>query len=312
MADLNQEIAQPVVPAPAPVVKRKPGRPPRVQPAKLAIEGVAREPKIDGNIIEVLHSSSILFKKAFAVFKSFSASDIQIKFTPTEARFVAKDHLGKSHIYVIIDGKRIERYYCQHEMTFIVTCENIHGVMSNIEKNSTNISLMVSSNDLSLLNIYITDSEYNSDYKYEVPIKIADIEEPVTYPYDDAEYPINFEFSLKGLKSLMMKLSKNGNDFTLEKSSSDPLQFVSEKRKLTAPYDDDKIKLKNKLAPHETFSVSMTIEQIKPIFVTGLSNDIQIAADPLKHMSFTAKLEQDKDLYTAIVKVFSETKSIKK
>lgn len=315
-------IAGPPAPAangnlPTPAPKKRPGRPPRAQPAKNAIEGVSSAPKIEDNIIEILHSSSLLFKKAFAVFKSFSSSDIKMKFTTTEAKFTADDHNGKSHIYVIVYGECIERYYCSANYTFVVTCSDIHEVMSNIEKNSTNIALMVSNDNKSLMNIYIRDSEYNSDYKYEVPIKQIIEDEPIvdgvaTYPYDDSNYPIKFEFSLKGFKSLMTKLSKNGEDFSLQKTASEPLQFISGKKKLTAPYDDEKIKLVNTLGPNETFSVSMIIEHIKPVFITGMSNDITIAADPIKHMSFTAKLESDKDKHTAIMKVFSETKSFKK
>lgn len=318
--DVKDVVAEtPVVTDVPVVVKKKPGRPPKAQPVKQTIEGVSTTPKIEGNVIEILHSSSALFKKIFTSFKSFSVSDIKIKFYPTGARLIATDHTKKSHIFVIVYGTQIERYFCKEPITFIVTCSDIYEVMSNIEKNSTNIAFMISEDNKSLMNVFIRDSEYNSDHKYEVSIKHVidddvEMEDNPYYPFNDADYPIGFEFSLKGFKSLLTKLSKNGDEFSLQKigtSVENPLQFVSGKKKLTAPYDDDKIKLKNNLGPNDTFSVSMMIEQIKPIFVTGISEKIDIAADSTRHMSFTTRLEADKDRFTATMKVFSETKSIK-
>jgi len=282
-----------------PAEKKKVGRPRKARPAYEFL-GVMQEPMDPENVVELLHPVAMHMKKFFGIFSATSCASVKVRFEPNNFIIMGKDHTNKDDIYVQPIMANIGRYFCDAPRTFEIAATDFGSIMSNIEKTSGQISICVNNRDNKFVaQVHIADIDSATTSIYDMNIKEIE-DEPLIIP-DDSQYPLKFEFSFKGCKSMLSRMLKNGPDFSIEKPIDGPVQFMSSKKAITTELDVSKIKT-NTL--DSILVVSLTIDQLKHIFVTGAADTMLVSVHPKDPLSLNIAIMNEKDA-SFHVRIFS-------
>ncbi len=279
--------------------KKKVGRPRKARPSHEFL-GVMDAPMTEGNVVELLHPVAMHMKKFFGIFSATSCAAVKVRFEPNSFIIMGKDHTNKDDIYVQPIMANIGRYFCETARTFEIAVNDCGSIMLNIEKTSGQISICVHERDGKFVSqVHIADIDSATTSTYDMNIKeIEDV--PLVIP-DDSQYPLKFEFSFKGCKSLLSRMQKNGPDFSIEKPLDGPVQFMSSKKTITTELDVSKIKT-NTL--DSILIVSLTIDQLKHIFVTGAADTMLVSVHPNEPLSLDIAIMNAKNA-SFRVRIFS-------
>lgn len=295
------------------VVKKRPGRPRKVvDRPSIPREGLVKLPQQyellkdtgEVNIVELLYDKPAMFKKIFNLFHSMGAESIRLKFDLDGIKLYSTDHVGKSHIYVEILGKRMNRYYCDHAYEVGISSSNFKKIMQTLNKDNSKIQLCVqkmyenSKVQLALYNDIVDESSvYDNDIDHVDPFDWTILAKKLS---DEANYPVKFELPFTYFKrkvgyckvlSEIIRIEKNGDeDLKLSYTYTDKRGEHSTNFKSPA-----KINLRSKVKPMEIFSTSVYIEHIKALSASLIAETIHISADKEKDLIFTALLDEDED-----------------
>jgi hypothetical protein len=322
----EQEMANAIVDAadqaPAGEKKRSPGRPKKARPvAPIKVQGIVGAPESPDDLLEMVYCNPMMFKKLLALYKAFEVSEVQMNFDPKGLKIVTRDHLGKSTVYAIIEGRCMNFYYCKQPLRICVKRDSLDKVIGNLGKNHYNITFILKEDYRSTMYIIIKDLEYNSDNSYEVDVVFKPEDNALAeMKDDDTEYPIKFKLSAKHFKNQINNIRKLSNVFTIQKCGADPLQFTFDKAhkvNWTSVYNDNsKISLESKIEPDDIFSVSVDIDYIKPFSNSNIGDEVFIAADKHEKMSFATFLDYkdmgNEVIATCQVKVYTEIKNYRR
>ena len=111
----------------------KVGRPrTKVGLVKLDHIGILGAPSDSSLIVEMVYCGSELFKRIFALFKTYKIVELTINFGKTTVVFNAFAPSGIS-IKFTIDVNNINQYYCGQNTTILIKNENL-SVFNNLEK----------------------------------------------------------------------------------------------------------------------------------------------------------------------------------
>jgi len=298
-----------------PVVgKKKPGRPKKMTVSVSAnVKGIVDTPTTPGAVLELIYHSPTLFKKIMQLLKAFEVEEVEFNFDKLGLKIAAVDHLGNSNICVIIRGEHMNLYYCKEPLRICVSRANLDKTLGILAKVHYNICFMLKENYRSMMSIGIRDMDYDNDELFEIDI----IYKPDSFidssTNDDSNYPIKFRMSSKHFKTKINNMKKISDEFSIEKSGDDPLQFSTNRPKTVAYIgvynDSDKISLRSTIASDDIFKVSMTIDHIKPFSNSGIGDFVEIAVDKRKMISFTTDLDKKDDLgrvYAAQIKIYTK------
>lgn len=293
--------------------KKKPGRPKKkllVEP--IDIQGIVTKPVKTNDCIELVYSNPSLFKKLFQMYKSFEVSEIEIVFYPDKMLLYTTDHLGKSNIYVNIEGKHMNLYYCGKTTHIIIKRENLERILGTLGKTNYKISIQIHEDNKTTMYITINDYEYNSEDIYDIDVILVQNDNAIPTMTDET-YPLQFKFNSKHFKNKINNIRKSSPVFTIQKYGDDPLQITYDKSQKgtnwTGVYNDkEKMELKCDITPDDVFNVSVVIDYIRPFSNSNIGDDVYIKVDKHDKISFMTPLDKKGDDYAAYVKIFTEIK----
>jgi len=294
-------------------VKKKPGRPKKkVTAAPIEVRGIVDKPENPDDLLEMVYSNPMLFKRLLQLYKAFEVDEIEMLFDKNGVKIVTKDHLGKSTIYTLIEARSMVLYYCAQPIRVCIKRENLDKVLGYLTKNHHKITFVLKQDYRSTIHVIIQDLEYNNFDSYEIDVIAKNEDNAVVDTDDDSNYPIRFKMSSKHFKSKISNISKLSSTFTIQKWGTQPLQFTFDKAQKvnwTGVYgDSSKIELTSTLAADEIFNVSVYICHIRPFSNSNIGEEVTIAADQQRKICFTTKLDQCETGYAATIKIFTEIK----
>jgi intracellular sulfur oxidation DsrE/DsrF family protein len=313
--DNEKEIAGAIAAA-APVVKKKPGRPKKkVVTMPIEVHGIVDAPVNAGDVLEMVYSNPSMFKKLFHLLKQFEVSEVEMVFDPAGMKIITKDHLGKSNIYAFINGACMNLYYCRELIRICIQRDNLANVLGPLDKNNYKLTfLLKEENYRSMMYVIVKDMEYDSTETFEIPAgfkpNTADPAEPLD---DDTDYPLKFTLSSKHFKNQINKIRALSSTFTIQKTGLAPLQFTFEHAKKVnwnGVYDNsDRINLRSAIGAEDILTVSVAIDYMKPFSNSNIGEEVQIAVDKHKRISFSTSLDKKGgggvDLYACRVQLFT-------
>jgi hypothetical protein len=295
--------------------KKKPGRPRKKLPAAPAIiHGIVDKPANKDDIIELVYCNPTIFKKFLQLYKQFKVSELEMMFDGAGLRIVAKDHLNKSTIYSVIDGKCMNLYYCGQPIRVCVKRDNLERVLGTLGKNHSKITFILKENYRSTMYVIVKDTEYNRDDSYELDV----VFKPENTARDDRkidvdkDYPIKLKLSSKHFKTLVNNVKRLSPVLTLQKSGEEPVQFTFAKAQrvnwIGVYNDSSRIDLKSNIQEGEIFSVSVNVEYIHPFSNSNIGDEVHVAAHQTEMLSLMTFLDKKDIGHSAFVKVFTEIK----
>lgn len=301
------------VPAPQ-VEKKKPGRPKKkVATAPIEVYGIIDKPVYSEDIVELVYGNPSLFKKLLQLYKQFDVSEIDMSFNKEGVDIFCMDHLKKSNIYTFIDGKCMNLYYCREPLHIRVTQDNLDSVLGTLGKTHYKITFRLKEDNFrSMMYIIVKDIEYNNDDTYDVPIvHKPDIQASLAPVLDnDTDYPLKFKISAKHLKFKINTIKKSSKHFIIQKVGNGPIQFTyneAQKVGFTGVYNDqEKMDIKSTILHDDIFSVSVNISYVKPFSNSNIGEEVIIAADNEKKISFTTCLDKKDIGHACRIKIFTE------
>lgn len=293
--------------------RKKPGRPRKKAPVvSIETRGIIAAPVNEGDIVELVYGNPSLFKKILQMLKAFEVGEIEMCFDPEGLNIYAVDHLNKSNIYVSIAGKYMNLYYCKQPLRICVKRNSMDKVFGSIGQNHYKITFILKEDYRSTMYMIVKDLEYDNDDSYEVDVVFRPENIMPEVQDNDADYPVKFMISSKHFKSRIGSIRKLSGTLTIQKCGDQPLQFTFDKAQRvnwTGVYHDPgKINLQANIPPNDIFNVSVSIDYIKPFSTSIIGDDVYIAADKRKKMSFMTHIDKKENGYAATVKVFTEIK----
>ncbi len=198
--------------------KKRPGRP-RKNPRKIpiGIEGIVKQPKNKTNIVELFYHNPNNFKKIIQFLHQESVTDVELLFTSNEMIWIAEDAVGQSIIKLIVNGSKVNRYYCNSIYTLTINFDDLKVVGDKLDSSSYD-SITFILNDKCI--------RQSLDFLLETSIKISELtdvkvekfrtrtslpvqdnkEKPFTKYLDTEIYPLSFEIPGKYLKKMILDI----------------------------------------------------------------------------------------------------------
>jgi len=261
--------------------KAKPGRPP-IKPGRVPLkkEGILLQPKLPENVIELTYGNPTVFKRLFALLKSMNIKELHMEFTPTGMKFITEDHYKKNIIEVLMDGSKLHSYYCKQTTEISISSKEVSRIMDMVDKSFVSISWVVQESSVrSNMTMLLCDAEMEVTHVFDIELIVP---KEINYEeFNDANYPIKLEMSSRYFKKIINDISALSTNFSIEKHGTDKLCFSYEANKLKYQgiyKNADLIRLTSNLTEDDLFSVSIKIDNIKPLSSSLISDTIQISA----------------------------------
>jgi hypothetical protein len=270
-------------------VKKGPGRP-RNKPKKepMPRNGISPTPSTENALVELVYDSPLLIKKLIAFFKLLATEHIQIIFRPTEIIIYAQEHNNKSKIYVKIDSKKLNHYYCKQIMDIGIASKDIESILNTVDKDYNSI-IIVSNIASQNKNItIILENEMYTDETYIIDLIGQYDHLENEHKFIDEDYTIQFEWTGKYFRKKINDIKTFASQFCISQkniSSDIEIGYTSLNKKIQSRHlikDSSKIKLKSKLKNDDSFRVDLKVDYIKPIASAHIADNILILADENK------------------------------
>jgi hypothetical protein len=220
-----------------------------------------------------------------------AADTLCISFRAEGIHIIAKDHVQVSETVQIVDGTKINHYFCGEESTVYVRpgsmekviriLDNSYGTIMILLERATarNKMKIVYKNDLHI------DEVREINFAHQTPIEYA-------AAFDDTDYPIKFSLPSKYFKKLITDLnSESAKTWTITKPGAADLTFTYENKdkSVSGMYVakcPSLIELRSTVAADDIFSASVFVEHIRALSGALLSDKIFISADTHLNMIF--------------------------
>lgn len=305
----------PAQPANAPPVKLKKavGRP-KINKLKMPVEikGIIKAPvNPEDSMLEIVYRNPTMFKKIIQLYKAFTVDEVEMNFDPTGLRMVTDDHLMKSTIYTMVDGDCMDLYFCKEPIRIVVKRDDLETVFGSITKTHYKIMFVLGDNWRSELSIILKDHAYDNDLYFTVPTVTSMATKKTRVEDNDSNYPLVFTYTSNFFKAEVSRIARIANHLRIEKIGNEPLRFTcdkSSKVNVTSVYNSNaKLNLQSKLGEADILSVGVFIDHIDPLANSRTGENITIAVDKTKRISFTTHLDIcTNGLPTTIIKVYTE------
>jgi hypothetical protein len=279
------------------IQKKKPGRPrKRIDNVSHEINGIAKKPLDEDSIMESLYDNPKIFKKIFSLFKSYSSTEILMRFDKDKYHFITRGHTKKTIQHATIRGSMLNHYYCEEELECCVRCEKLEKIFSSFDRASHRVTFMLKRDDYrSTFHIFVKDDEMYREDHYEIELIQKDIDLG-NVDYSDVEYPLKFRMPSKHFKQSIGDISHLSPMFSYRSMKGEPLSITYNLKNNLNCYskymDKDKLNLISKIAPDDIFTVNVKIAHVKPFSNACLGEYIWVACDMRKPTSFTTEIDE--------------------
>lgn len=279
-----------------------PGRP-RKTPKKEPIpkRGIAPAAQHADNVMEFMYDKPLLMKKIVAFFKSIAAVNIQLLFRPTQLVMYAIDHHGKSHVRVVIDGSKLNHYYCKTTYDIGVAQKDLEMIVNVIDKDYTSMVMCITKDNLQKsLTIVL---EHTLEINENQTIDLVGLYNHMTNEdsFINESYTIYWKWTSKYFKKIINDIKTMSETFAITQSSCEqPLIIMhnSENKKIHKNYvirNSNKVDLKSKIMGDDSLRIDIKVEYIKPIssahIADGIAEDITIYIDETKPLMTKAFID---------------------
>lgn len=283
--------------------KRGPGRPRQknIDIEKVKKIGIDTVPHFPENIVEFSYALPKNIKGIFNIFKLMQCRDIRFEFTPMNVTITAIGHSEQNFINVVVDGMKLNRYYCKHPVNAIIARKNLDKITQKIDPSYSHIHIIIKEDSYRKnINIILND-ENNKVNEYHVINIIEDITENIDHIFSNLHYhnyPLNFRMNSKYFKKVIGDISKYSKEFAIEKREGIILKFpYSTNSDNVVGYnlftDASKFNIKSTLEPDDFILVSVNIEYITPLSNSLISDNINIYVDKENKMCFKCGIDDD-------------------
>ncbi len=267
--------------------KKIPGRPPgrpRKNPQKipLEIEGIVPRPKDKNNLLELYYHDPNHLKKIIQFLHQESVTDINITFYEKEMVWITNDSNLQSKIKLVVDCKKVNRYYCYSNLGFVINFDDLKVVGDKLDSSSYEAIMFIIAKDLKRPTL---------DFKLETSINISELtlvgitnvlhcENDISKnlkgndfnKYNDKTlYPLKFELPGKYLKKMILDIkNSSGKKWQIYKLGNKPLifKYTSENKRVheeRTVNDPKTLKVEHYFNNDTIFSISVFIDYIKPL-----------------------------------------------
>lgn len=295
-----------------PAPRKRPGRPRKVvQKTDLELNGIVPKPEDESHVVELVYSNPALFKKITQMCKLHETGEITMRFTSETMTISARDHVGKSDIKFTIYGKCMNLYYCREPVSVCVRLANLQTAMTMLGKNTKSITIILGHDYRSNIHLSLHDPTYDGIARFTIDtVRVTADQEPMDLSDDD--YPLRFTVSLAHLKSLIGVTTAVTQTINIQHIGGGSLQMsINKQQGMDFSYSynsDSKIRLKSTIDPDDIFSVGVSIQYIRPFANSNVGEEVEIAVDKQKKISFTSHIDEtSRGCYACCVKVFTET-----
>ena len=265
--------------------KRGPGRPPsKPIPPTIDMIGLVDSPEDDENKMELVFDNPLVFKSLFTYLKNIKSKELHLRFTPNDLTIFAYDHTQTSRIVAIIDGTKLNRYYCGESFWVNLNRENVDKLFASIDKSFYKIELQIKYED-ERISVTFTDADLNKECLYMVVLANY---EPNEYLFeaeniiraDPNEFPIEFSLSAKQFKKAITDAANYSTILTIKKVENSPLFFTysspSQIEYYETYYNDKRICLKSNIGEKQTFQCTIKLNNIKSFASTMVTDNVKI------------------------------------
>jgi len=294
----------------APDRPKKPvGRPRKNIPVDtLSFAGIVSVPEAPENIIELTYNNAHIFKKITQLFKSYSAGEINMVFAPSGVFITGQDHMRHVQINVYVDGRAMNYYYCGEPTQLCSSLLNFNKSFGAIGKHHDKIVMRVSSARKTTLAISIHDSAHSTITTADITLNkmgpVSGSAPEYLYVASTWAWVLKFAIASKNFKSMVANIGPMPNFVRITKQISSPLCIESEGGRdipvKNIYSDDNKLSLAQNLAPpNEIFSVSFSVDKIRPFANISLGKNISVVAHNGPQISFMTTMDE-RGVYRAV------------
>lgn len=268
--------------------KRKPGRPcKQVKKPLMPRNGITKFPTNPEHFIEMVYDKPMILKKIFQFFKQLATTKVQIIFKPTEIILYCVDHLEKSMVYVKLDAKRLNHYYCQEELDVGMSCKDIELIFNTIDKEYTSIVILSNQATMQRNIMFVLENDIQADETHIVDL-ISQYSRCKENEFLDIDYMIKFKFSGHVFKKTINDIKTMSNQLSIRQEDEGHnllFEYFTKNKKTHSQHkfkNSSKIQLDSKLKRGDSFRVDIKIDYIKPISSAQIADEINILVDENK------------------------------
>lgn len=183
-----------------PVVKRRPGRPPKASKAPPVTKyGIVKEAADKNNRFELSHSKPVLWKNMFSFFQSHKAVDIVIKCSPDGLTFYTSDYTRNINIMAMFDVSQMEWFYCEKEIYMGVNQQDVEGIFKIIDDSFCRIMIEQLRSNPTQIKITFSDPSIKKENTFQVNVMFP--------PADPMPNEMDTFFSRRGKSDIIFTLT---------------------------------------------------------------------------------------------------------
>lgn len=234
-------------------------------------KGIVNSPNDSENDMEFFCADVSTLKKAFAVFKAMMSKELIFVFDKDVVQIKGIDHRQKSKILVSFDCKKVFQYYCEKKNTVILQADNIHKIIAIMDKSYTMFKIHIKKRQPTSIIYFTLKNNMCIEESYEVTHVISnDSISDYSLYFSTEEYVMDFYMDCKSFKKLISTAKAFSDVIRIRKVKKENLVFMFDDEENTVKSrhtvtDPEKIKFKSVLCDDEIFSISVTIDYIKPV-----------------------------------------------
>ncbi len=278
--------------------KKKPGRPRNpINTSTQEFHGIVPTATNPDNVLEFVYGNPMMLKKLFAMHKSFAVEEIEMILTSTHVQFISQDHLKKSKIFATIDGTCVNHYYCSEQKRIRIRLGNLIDIFGTITKSVNKVTFIIKKNiDRSSLFVILKDGTYDSEDTYEVALLVRPDHDIMEILNDD-DYPLRFRMDAKHFKTKIASIEKLSNKLVIQKIHGHPLQLTYGAKEgllnWTSTYENmAKLDLQINMRETDILHTSVIIDYIKPFTSSTIGEEVTIAVDYTRPISFLTHMDR--------------------
>lgn len=317
--DIKNFMKSPVKPkAPKkPAPKKTVGRPRKtIMRRAIVKEGIVDVPSNLNSVsddqlvysMRLLYENPAMFKNIFNLLKCMESDSISIRFEKTKVKMFTTDFRGHNRIYIVINGDKMNSYYCEKTMDLDLSIENPMKVFQSLQKEITEIELATTKKwetDHIAMNLHNETMSMTgeSELKVDLPSDEDCWSEVETALAKEKWYPVKFDLPFKVFKQTINKIHNIlGSDgkFTIEKTGMEHIRFKydfvdGQGNQNESFKDSGKINLRSSVQDGEPFASPIFVDRLKRLSGTMISENISLSVSEREDLIFTMLLDQDED-----------------
>jgi hypothetical protein len=290
--------------------RRGPGRPRKYPERKPSPRnGIVKFPMESSNHIEFIYNNPFLFKKIWGYFHTMAVEKIHMVFKKESILIWCQDHHHHTRMKVEINCHKMNHYFCKTEMDIGILSGNMEAIMRTIDKTYSSIYFTITEqNYQKFLEVsLIHENDIEDKYTVQLIGEYSDFGNTSQFDAEE-EYTIRFELPAKDFKKKIADIKTLSSYIAIRKDSiEDPLtiDYTSGDKQIKTvtvfPNNKD-INIKSKLGQGDSFHIHVSLDFLKPISSSLLSDTIVLYAHESKPLLFVANM----DTGAIIVKVLTD------